>query len=253
MATLTETPHTDRPNGGEGKEISGIWNQLLGVLNSDGASCKRPIAVDGRIHTVNITDTIWHQGTTAYLSALIARHLKLSKADTAATVCAALVHDIGKFRLDPEMVYVPGSFTPEQRAAMQAHPVIGAERVRTLLTGKWGDRIATIVAQHHEKMDGSGYPHELQGKDIHIGARIISVADVYDALTSHRCYQNGRTPSGDESFNFLTHNTGTHFDSDVVKAFGAARAEVSGHARNNRNLSPIERLIQKSFAVLQPA
>jgi putative two-component system response regulator len=117
-----------------------------------------------------------------------------------------------------------GRLTPAERRAMQMHTVLGGECL-TSVERMFGDHDAFLdlgreVAQsHHEQWDGSGYPHGLQGKEIPLSARIVALADVYDALTSHRVYRPAVGHA--EAREWIVSNYGSQFDPEVVEAFVA--------------------------------
>ena len=126
---------------------------------------------------------------------------------------AAPMHDIGKIATPDAILLKPGKLTAEEWTEMQRHPDIGFH----LLKGSERPilRAAAIIAyQHHEKYDGSGYPQGLRGEEIHIYARIVAVADVFDALTHARCYKPAWTL--DESLTNLRDLKGTHLDPLIV-------------------------------------
>ena len=234
--------------------VANAWHTLLDALNSAGSSSiALPAGADAkpdRTHVANITDTLWHQATVAYWSAKVARVMNLNEGDTMVTACAALVHDIGKFSLDPAMVFVPGKLTDEQWVVMKTHPALGETKIRRLLFGGVGERIATIVGQHHENPDGSGYPNRLSGTQIDTGARIVHVVDAFDALTSNRCYRATPPMSKQEAFRHISVHQGTLFDPKVVSAFNIAlfgiHAPLAAPARSSATI------IGGSFSILQP-
>jgi putative nucleotidyltransferase with HDIG domain len=126
----------------------------------------------------------------------------------------ALLHDIGKIGISEDIIRKPGKLTEEEYHTIMEHPVIGGK----ILEGIGFLRDARqIVMYHHERLNGSGYPHGLKGKDIPLGVRILQVADVYDALSSKRPYREAL--SSKESIDIITKDVGTHFDSKVVAAF----------------------------------
>jgi response regulator RpfG family c-di-GMP phosphodiesterase len=103
---------------------------------------------------------------------------------------AAPMHDIGKIATPDSVLLKPGRLTPEEWEIMKQHPTVGLQ----ILDGSQRPILkaaAVIAHQHHEKYDGSGYPQGLKGEDIHPYARIVAVADVFDALTHERCYKEG--------------------------------------------------------------
>jgi HD-GYP domain-containing protein (c-di-GMP phosphodiesterase class II) len=110
-------------------------------------------------------------------------------AQSAETIAqAALLHDLGKIGVPETILRKPGALTAAEWEVMRRHPVTGARIVSPL---EFFDEGALILRHHHERLDGSGYPDRLTGEAIPLGARIVAVADVYDALTSERPYRRG--------------------------------------------------------------
>ncbi len=134
---------------------------------------------------------------------------------------ASPLHDIGKVGIDDSVLLKPGALSDEEWAIMKQHPVIGAETLREVDRQHPGnDFIHTgieIAESHHEKWNGSGYPYGLSGKSIPLVARILALGDVYDALTSRRCYKDAF--SHEKSRSIIEEGHGSHFDPDVVSAF----------------------------------
>jgi len=134
---------------------------------------------------------------------------------------ASPLHDIGKVGVDDRVLMKPGKLTPDEWLMMKRHPVIGAETLREVdRTHPGNNFIRTgidIAEGHHEKWDGSGYPNGLRGEEIPLVARILALGDVYDALTSKRCYKEAF--SHQKSRTIIFEGRGSHFDPDVVAAF----------------------------------
>lgn len=134
---------------------------------------------------------------------------------------AAHLHDIGKISIPDSILQKKGKLTDEEFAIMKSHPVEGARILDETL--KWVEsdeyfQIAHDMAlYHHEKYDGTGYPEGLSGESIPLSARIMAVADVYDALRSSRHYKEGFTR--EKSVAILKENRGTHFDPDITDIF----------------------------------
>jgi HD-GYP domain-containing protein (c-di-GMP phosphodiesterase class II) len=127
--------------------------------------------------------------------------------------CAARVHDVGKIIVSPEILQKPSRLTPCEYAEIQRHAIFGARLVDSL-----GDpELTAIVRHHHERLDGSGYPDGLRGDEIPLGARIVAVADTFDALTSCRTYRDARASSA--AIAILREEAGNTLDADVVAAF----------------------------------
>jgi HD-GYP domain-containing protein (c-di-GMP phosphodiesterase class II) len=127
----------------------------------------------------------------------------------------ALLHDIGKTKIPLEMLLKPGKLTEEEIIQMQRHPELGFQILKdepnvSLLS-------AHCALQHHERVDGSGYPRGLKGGDIHEYARWIGMVDVFDALTTHRSYRNAMLPH--EAMEVLYAGSGTQFDKDKLEMF----------------------------------
>ena len=127
---------------------------------------------------------------------------------------AGLLHDIGKLDISRELLYKAAQFTKEEFEEMQRHVERGVATLETV--GGSLRRVIPIVLAHHDKFDGSGY-HKTQGEDIPLEARIISVADVYDSLTSDRPYRKAMSPF--EAKDIIVKGRGTDFDPQVVDAF----------------------------------
>ena len=160
-------------------------------------------------------------GTSAYLermahiAGLIAEGLGMSEEEVRLIELAAPLHDMGKIAIPDDVLLKPGPLDEHQLAIMRRHPKIGHE----LLSGSQNRFIqagATIALRHHERYDGSGYPDGLVGADIPIEARIVAVADVFDALISPRPY---KAPwSFDNALDFLIEQSGKLFDPQCVQA-----------------------------------
>jgi putative two-component system response regulator len=131
------------------------------------------------------------------------------------------LHDIGKVGIRDEILLKPGPLTPEEFGLMQQHTIIGAnildEAVSHTRGGGFLAMGALIARFHHEQFDGSGYPAGLVGEEIPLPARIVAVADVFDALTSERPYKSAFTP--EKAREIIVQGSGTHFDPVIVDVF----------------------------------
>ena len=138
----------------------------------------------------------------------------------------ALLHDVGKIGVADQILHKPSSLTPEEWDEMKRHPDIGHVMLKEIsfLSGA-----AAIVRAHHERFDGKGYPLGLSGEEVPLGARIFSVADAFDAMTSTRPYRKALPASvaRDE----ILRNSGTQFDPRVVQAFLLVYSQILDHAR----------------------
>jgi len=138
---------------------------------------------------------------------------------------AALLHDIGKVGIPLSILDKPGALDDEEYAMIKKHPSIGARILEPI--GSYKD-IVPMVLQHHERFDGKGYPSGLSGNEIDIGARILSVADVYDALKSDRPYRKGWAL--ERVVDLITEEAGRQFDPVVVEAFLAIMGQEKTRA-----------------------
>lgn len=160
-----------------------------------------------------------HSTRVAEYAVIVARHLGLGEADIRRLHYAALLHDIGKLGVDDRVLRKVGPLTPEERAAMMEHPVIGAQLLEK--AGVFLDLLPGVL-YHHEWYNGGGYPRGLKGDAIPLDARIIGVADAFDAMTSDRPYRRALTP--EEALGRLQAGAGVQFDPQVVAALAEAFA-----------------------------
>ncbi|MCK4987737.1 MAG: HD domain-containing protein, partial [Desulfobacterales bacterium] len=157
--------------------------------------------------------TSGHQHRVAELAQAIAEEIGLPADDIEGVYMAASIHDIGKISLPAEILSKPGKLTEIERKMIQAHSKVGYDILKGI-DFPWP--IAEIVLQHHERMDGSGYPHGLGGKEILIEARIVGVVDVVETMASHRPY---RPSIGlDKALEEVLKNKGRLYDEKVVNA-----------------------------------
>jgi len=159
--------------------------------------------------------TYMHSVSVSALMLALARQLELDEATTRLAGLAGLMHDIGKASIPDAILNKPARLTNEEFDIMRSHPAFGTEVLRV---SKMPPQVLDACLHHHEKMDGSGYPHRLMGADIHLLARMAAVCDVYDAITSNRPYKNGWDPS--DALRRMAEWTRGHFDSRVSQAFG---------------------------------
>ncbi|MDO9053464.1 MAG: PAS domain S-box protein [Gallionella sp.] len=157
--------------------------------------------------------TAGHQARVAGLASAIARQMALPDDQVHAIHLAGMVHDLGKIQIPAEILAKPGKISAIEFDLIRCHPQAGYDILKDIDL-PWP--IAQMVLQHHERMDGSGYPQGLKGDQIDLGARILSVADVVEAISSHRPY---RPALGvDAALNEISQARGTHFDTGVVDA-----------------------------------
>lgn len=153
----------------------------------------------------------------------IALHMGLSRAQANRLKMASQLHDVGKVGIPDSILLKPGRFTEYEREVMKQHTIIGAK----ILANSSSPVIvlaAEVALTHHEKWDGTGYPHKLAGEAIPLPGRIVAVADVFDALTTERRYKNAW--SIDRAMELISQEGGSHFDPEVSKAFVALRPKI---------------------------
>jgi len=167
------------------------------------------ISMLGTVAEFRSSETANHVVRVAKYSGLLARKLGLPEDETERIELAAPLHDIGKIGIPDGILMKPGRLTDEEYRIMQRHAEIGyrmlAESKRPLLQAA-----ARIAHQHQEKWDGSGYPQQLAGEDIHLYGRIVALADVFDALLSRRCYKESWDI--EEVIGYIREQRGSHFD-----------------------------------------
>jgi len=164
----------------------------------------------------NDTDTGAHIWRMAAYAAELARGCGWEEADCARLELAAPMHDTGKIGIPQAILRKPGPLDEQEWVIMKTHPKIGHDILRMSAAPVF-QMAAEIALYHHEKWDGSGYPHALKGKEIPESARIVALADVFDALSMKRPYK-APWPLP-EVMDFIRAGSGSHFDPDVMKVF----------------------------------
>jgi len=160
--------------------------------------------------------TFAHSVNVCIMAVLIAVGMNYSEERLRDLALGSLLHDAGKMLIDSTILNKPGMLTDEEMITMQRHPQLGFEYLRQ--SGKRISAPALHVAyQHHEKFDGSGYPRGLKKAEIHEYARIVAIADVYDALISDRSYRSAMLPH--EAYEILLASSSFHFDPDILPHF----------------------------------
>ncbi len=157
-----------------------------------------------------------HSSRVVDLAMALGRKCGLKAGELSMLRACARFHDIGKIGIPDSILLKPGRLTPDEFSVITSHSDIGATiigRVNIPLI----DDYAKVILQHHEWMDGSGYPDGIAGSDICLGARIISIADCYDAMVSRRTY--GDSMPREVALEIMRSETGTHFDPGLTEAF----------------------------------
>jgi putative nucleotidyltransferase with HDIG domain len=197
--------------------IEGTW----GAKRGGGALSKKPHSiVETLLRVLEVKDpyTARHSERTATIALDIAREMGLPQTEIEALRIGALLHDIGKVGVPEAILKKDGPLSEEEWSSILAHPLIGDK----LLSSAGGyfkhlDKVRDAILYHHERWDGSGYPEGLKGKEIPLVARIVAVADSYEAMTAKRCYRKAITP--EEALEDICRNAGTRYDPEVVRAF----------------------------------
>ncbi|MDD5259361.1 MAG: diguanylate cyclase [bacterium] len=155
-----------------------------------------------------------HVEETVNFATDIAKALKLPNEDILLIKQASILHDLGKIGISEKILLKPGKLNGKELEAIKKHPLIGADIIRPiqLLHG-----LLPYIVHHHERWDGKGYPSGLKGEEIPVGARIIALADVYQALTSNRPYRKAYKKS--EAIQIIKKEAGSHFDPQIVAVF----------------------------------
>ena len=172
-----------------------------------------------------------HSYRVSIISQMLAKNLGLSEVDIENIRLAALLHDLGKIGSSVDILHKVGRLSEEERIHIKLHPSHGADVLKPV-----GGRLLELlplILHHHEKYDGTGY-HSMVGEDIPMGARIIAVADVYDALTTDRPYRKALTPL--QARTEIVTNSGVHFDPSVVEAFKAVFPQIESESYLTENM-----------------
>ncbi len=176
------------------------------------------LAIEAKDHTTHD-----HLRRVQVYAVEIAKDLGLDHDQLNAIRAAAMLHDIGKLAVPEHILSKPGRLTPEEFEKMKIHPIVGAEILDRV---QFPYPVVPIVRSHHEKWDGTGYPHGLKSEAIPVGARILSAVDCFDALASERPYRQALSPQ--ESMKALTAEKGRSFDPRVVEIMERRYLELEG-------------------------
>ena len=163
----------------------------------------------------------------------IARGLGMSDTEIQGVKTAALLHDIGKLAVPEHILSKPGPLTQEEFQKIRVHPQVGAEIISAV---PFPYPVAPLILSHHERWDGKGYPQGLKGEEIPLGARILSVVDYYDALTSDRPYHKAMTPEA--AMALLQQEAGRALDPQVVQMFVGMAPEMEAAAETIETATP---------------
>ena len=164
--------------------------------------------------------TAGHSERVAGYSLMLADSIGMKKEEMQILKYASLLHDLGKIGIPDKILNKKGELTSEERDIINKHEI---ESVRILEPVKFFKECLPLILHHHERFDGKGYPHGLSAERIPLGARIIAIADTFDAMTSGRSYN--QPLKTDQAVAVLKENAGTQFDPNLVKKFAEALAK----------------------------
>lgn len=155
-----------------------------------------------------------HSLNVAILLANFAKHVEMTEAEVQELAFSGFLHDIGKIKVPDEILHKPGRLTDQEMVVMRDHVYFG---VKTLQKMNMDERIVRTMSEHHERLDGYGYPHGLRGDEISFFGRMIAIVDTYDAITADRCYKPGM-PS-QKALKILLKDSPEKFDRELVEKF----------------------------------
>jgi putative two-component system response regulator len=155
-----------------------------------------------------------HSERVTYISMILGKAMNLSKQEIKSLQTGAIFHDLGKIGIYPTLLNKPASLTDDEMLLIKQHPTIGEKIIKPIAFDK---EVSSIVSQHHERYDGKGYPSGLKNHDISLGAKIVAIADSYDAMTSLRSYRQKLTH--EQASDEIKRCSGTQFDPICVEYF----------------------------------
>ncbi len=186
--------------------------------------CVDQSALDATVSAVEarVAGMRGHSRRVSVYAALVAKRMRLERGEVATIRRAAMLHDVGKAKIPVEVLNWPGPLGPKDLALVRTHTVAGAR----MTAGLGDEQLTAIVRHHHERLDGSGYPYGLRGDEIPLGARIVAVADTFDAVTSIRAYHERLDRS--DGLRLLDSEAGVKLDPRVVEAFRVGCSGLRG-------------------------
>lgn len=201
----------------------------------------------GRAIAKRDSDTGAHNYRVAWIAARIAEAIGISGKEMQALIAGSFLHDVGKIGIPDAILLKPGRLDDAEMSIMRTHVDLGEEIVKGM---GWLDGAHAVVAAHHEKWDGTGYPRQLSGEQIPLSARIFAIADVFDALSSKRPYKEAMP--FDQVLRILREGAGRHFDPTLMHLFEAMVEEIrdqlqAGTESHARLL--LQGIIRKHFAM----
>ncbi|MCH5251519.1 MAG: HD-GYP domain-containing protein [Lachnospiraceae bacterium] len=232
-----------------------VANEITDELSMDGE-----ISVNLVSLRTNSDYTYKHSVNVAILSVLTGMGIGLKKPVLKELAAAGLLHDVGKINIPVETLEKPGALTEEEYELIKRHSEFGYDKIKDNISISSKTKMG--VYMHHENINGTGYPLGLQGDQIYMFAKIIHIADVYDAITSERVYKKAQPPN--EAIEFLMKNAGNMFQPEYVKAFityipiypkgrnvilSDGRVAVVVENRQHNTLYPVIRLLEDGTTI----
>lgn len=201
-----------------------VFYNLVGVFSLSGlkilqeARSTEMKSIYSLLQTIQMRDqyTAQHSRNVAEKSVWIAREMNLYGEFQQNLYIAGLLHDIGKIAIPDSILIKPDSLTINEYVEIKKHPQLGMDLLRHAPVMR-NQTIRDAILYHHERYDGNGYPSGLRGEEIPLSARIMAIADTYDAMTTNRVYQRKRTP--EDALRIIEENAGTQFDPKIVDTF----------------------------------
>ncbi|HEX3022345.1 MAG TPA: HD-GYP domain-containing protein [Lachnospiraceae bacterium] len=193
-------------------DLNQLCKQPYDVLSKSDTT----ISVFDMLHNIEEYDdsTYSHSVNVALISNVFGQWLNYSQEDIQILTLAGLLHDIGKLMVPEEVIKKPSKLTDEEFQLIQLHPILGYDNIKN---EPIDFRIKEAVLQHHERCDGSGYPSMLHGNEMHDFAKIIAIADIYDAMTSKRVYRDALCPF--DSIRLFEEEGFQKFDAKILLVF----------------------------------
>lgn len=189
--------------------------------------------VKGIIATLELKDpyTRGHSERVAHFSVVLARRMnRFTEEELKSYYYACLLHDVGKVNIPDSILTKPTFLTEEEYAIIQTHPVVGVNAVKDI---EGLESAVDVILHHHERWDGTGYPHRLAGEQIPLLARITAVADAFDAMTTKRSYRDAL--SVEEAYNRILAGKGTQFDPHIVDIFHEVFPVLVSYVRSDQS------------------
>jgi putative two-component system response regulator len=219
VAVCTEEPWLDllRPERERQAELQTAHDGGLEIDETEGLLFALGQAVEQRDHSM-----AGHCERLAFLSVAMGVAMGLEQTSLLALYRGGYLHDVGKVAIPDSILFKPGALTQQEWAIMKTHPARGEAICRHLKSLR---SVLPIIRHHHERFDGSGYPDGLRGAQIPLLARVLQIADIYDALTSPRCYKRAYSPA--EALDMLQQETARGWrDPQIVNLFLRLHANV---------------------------